>query len=114
MKRWVRALRRHLLPFLIGAPIMAVFLWVGAWIAWQLDPVEAGPAVPPWFHNGWYFLVMSILGGFIEICLLVLLCVGVLGARWVGGLAIDAIRHAFAEETPPRSTRRKRAAKAEA
>ena len=84
-------LRRTVVPFLIGAPIVLAYLWVGAWIAWQIDPKDAGLAVPPWFHDGWHFVVMALYGGFIEMLMLFALGALAFGATVLGRIVIHAI-----------------------
>lgn len=92
--------RRTVVPFLIGAPIVLAYLWVGAWIAWQIDPKDSGPAVPPWFHDGWHFMVMALCGGFIEALMLFVLGALVVGATRLGRTLIHAIRGVHAAIDP--------------
>lgn len=89
-------LRRTVVPFLIGAPIALAYLWVGAWIAWQIDPKDSAPAVPPWFHDSWHFMVMAFYGGFIELLMLFTLGALAFGATIIGRTLIDAIHGARA------------------
>ncbi len=85
-------LRRTVVPFLIGAPIVLAYLWIGAWIAWQIDPTDSAPAVPPWFNDGWHFLVMALYGGFIELLMLFTLGALAFGAMRLGRILIGASR----------------------
>ena len=85
-------LRRTVVPFLIGAPIVLTYLWLGAWIAWQIDPKDSAPATPPWFHDGWHFMVMALYGGFIELLMLFALGALAFGATRLGRVLIHAAR----------------------